>query len=263
MSNFISQASGILGFRRVARRAKDFLLASLGCPQAYADLAKVARSAPDVSYIDIGCHHGLTVQRFLDSAGCMPVFAFDPNEDNLLVAKRTVRSQSPVSFIQAAVADVDGRQPFHDNMNGQTSSLLANAAGNLRSYPVDTKPVATKEVDVVRLDTWAKKQLPYRRAIVKSDTQGAEAKVILGGMNFLREQTLAFYGEVFLDEMYEGQPSFQELRDLLEGNCGLVLHNVYPCLHDRDGRAIQLDALWVSPKVLAGLKTKPHNVLSD
>lgn len=254
MINFIGRAASVLGCRRAARGAKDLLLASFGCPQAYADLAKVSRYAPDVSYIDIGCHHGLTVQRFLDSAGCVPVFAFDPNEANLLVARRTVRSPTTVTFIQAAVADVDGKQLFYDNWDGQTSSLLPNAAGNLRSYPQDSMPVATKDVDVIRLDTWASKQLPNGRAIVKSDTQGAEAKVILGGLRFLTHQTLAFYGEVFLDEMYKGQASFQELRDLLEGNCGLVLHNVYQCLHDRDGRAVQLDALWVSPSVLAALK---------
>lgn len=254
MLNFNGRAANIFGFRRVARRAKDLLLASLGCPQAYADLAKVARSSPDVTYIDIGCHHGLTVQRFLDSAGCVPVFAFDPSEANLLVAKRTVRSQAAVSFIQAAVADIDGRRPFHINSNGQTSSLLLNAAGNLRSYPQDTMPVATQEVEIVRLDTWAQTQLPYGSAIIKCDAQGAEAKVILGGMRFLTQQALAFYGEVLLDEMYKEQPSFQELRDLLEGDCGFVLHNVYPCLHDRDGRATQLDALWVSPVALPALK---------
>ena len=112
----------------------------------------------------------------------------------------------------------------------------------------------TTKVDVVRLDTWAAAQMPGGYAIIKCDTQGAEAQVVRGGLRFLREQAIAFYGEVMLDGMYEGQASFQELRDLLEGDSGLVLRNIYPCLHDREGRAVQFDALWVQPQALSALR---------
>lgn len=233
---------------------RDGLLASLGCPQAYVDLARLAKSRCDLTYIDIGCHHGATVQRFLDLAGALPVVAFDPCEANLDIARRVVQSRGPVTFIRAAVADQDGNREFFTNANEQTSSLLPNGAGNLRSFPQDTRTITTTEVDVVRLDTWAAAQMPSGQAIVKCDTQGAEAKVIRGGLRFLREQAIAFYGEVMLDGMYEGQASFQELRALLEGDCGLVLRNMYACLHDREGRAVQFDALWVQPQALSALR---------
>lgn len=233
---------------------RDGLLTSLGCPQAYVELARLAKDRRDVTYIDIGCHHGATVQRFLDLAGAVPVVAFDPSDANLDIARRVVRSPGSVTFINAAVADEDGSREFFSNANEQTSSLLPNAAGNLRSFPRDTRTIATTRVDVVRLDTWAAAQMPVGHAIVKCDTQGAEAQVVRGGLRFLREQAIAFYGEVMLDEMYEGQPSFQELRNLLEGDCGLVLRNMYPCLHDREGRAVQFDALWVQPQTLSALR---------
>ena len=253
-NDFLRRGVAALGLRKQARRLRDGLLASLGCPQAYVELATLAREGRDVTYIDIGCHHGATVQRFLDLAGAVPVVAFDPSAANLEIARRAVRSHNAVTFIRAAVSDEDGSNTFFSNANEQTSSLLPNAAGNLRSFPQDTRTVTTTEVDVVRLDTWAAAQMPHGHAIVKCDTQGAEAKVIRGGLRFLREQAVAFYGEVMLDGMYEGQPSFQELRDLLEGNCGLVLRNIYPCLHDREGRAVQFDALWVRPDILSALR---------
>jgi hypothetical protein len=31
----------------------------------------------------------------------------------------------------------------------------------------------------------------------------------------------------------------------------MVLKNIYPCLHDKAGRAVQMDALWVKPELLA------------
>ena len=214
------------------------------------DLAKLANLAPNVTYIDIGCHHGHTIQRFLDIAGPVPVVGFDPSEANLRVAKATVRSKAPFTLVQAALGDEDGRRQFFTNANEQTSSLLPSAAGNLRSFPQDTRTVARADVEVMRLDSWAASQMPKGRAIIKCDTQGAEAQVVRGGIQFLKRQAIAFYGEVMLDSMYEGQATFQELRALLEEECGLVLRNLYPCLHDREGRAVQFDALWVQPAVL-------------
>jgi FkbM family methyltransferase len=254
MNDVLRQVAGALGLRAPARRAKDWLLAALGSPQAYADLAVLARQFPDITYLDIGCHRGDTVQRFLDVAGAFPVVAFDPSEQNLEFARRKVGAGAAVKFVRAAVADEDGQRAFFANANEQTSSLLPNAAGNLRSFPQDTRTIATPDVAVVRLDTWAAAELPSGRVIVKCDTQGAEAKVVRGGLRFMREQAIAFYGEVMLDGMYEGQATFQELRDLLEGDCGMVLRNLYPCLHDREGRAVQFDALWVQRSLLNAFK---------
>lgn len=242
---------GLLG---PGRRARDWLLASCGAPQPYADMGALVRRVRDVTYLDIGCHHGDTVRRYLDVAGRVPVVAFDPSEQNLEVARRNVGTTSAVRFVRAAVSDEDGRRVFYANANEQTSSLLRNAAGNQRSFPQATRTIATIEVDVVRLDTWAAAELPSGQVIVKCDTQGAEAKVIRGGLRFLREQAIAFYGEVMLDGMYEGQATFPELRDLLEGKCGMALRNVYPCLHDRTGRAVQFDALWVRTDLLAAFQ---------
>ena len=74
--------------------------------------------------------------------------------------------------------------------------------------------------------------------------------MIRGGIAFIRDQVAAFYGEVMLDRMYQGQSSFDEIRGLLEGECGMVLRDVYPCMHDLSGRAVQMDALWVKPDML-------------
>jgi hypothetical protein len=74
--------------------------------------------------------------------------------------------------------------------------------------------------------------------------------VIQGGKSFIRDHCAAFYGEVMLGKMYQGQTSFDEIRRLLEKDCGMVLKNVYPCLHDNAGRAVQMDALWVKQEYL-------------
>ena len=87
--------------------------------------------------------------------------------------------------------------------------------------------------------------LDTKRTVIKCDVQGAELRVIQGGKRFFSNCVVGFYGEVQLRKMYHGQPTFEELNNTLEGNCDLVLHNIYRCLHDGEGRALQTDALWI------------------
>lgn len=100
-----------------------------------------------------------------------------------------------------------------------------------------------------RLDTWHASQPDTRpkRIIIKCDTQGAEGKVIRGGLHVIRNYVCAFYAEVMLGDMYQGQADFTSMRKLLEDECGLILHKVYPCLQDSTGKAVQMDALWIRP----------------
>jgi len=256
MMNTIRTFTKLCGARRAARRARDWVLNELGCPQAYQDLAQLAHYFPNVAYFDIGCHNGSTIERFLDAAGDLPCVAFDPSSTNLDAARKRLAGRANVTFVAAALGAEDGHQLFHQNANEQTSSLLPNAVGNLRSFPDATRLICKTQVRVIRLDTWVGDNMPQGPVIVKCDTQGAEAKVIQGGRKFFSsDQLIAFYCEIMLDQMYEGQSSFQQLRELLEDDCGLVMRQVYPCLHDNLGRAVQCDALWVRASALQAFKS--------
>lgn len=219
-------------------------------PDAFMSLARVARYLGDPVYLDIGCHNGITIQRFLDRGPASAVYGFDPWAANLRDAKQLLGGDPRVSLIELALSDEDGMADFYMNANEQTSSLLPNDDGNRRSFPTDTREVRSSRVETRRLDTWAGEHRTEQAAIIKCDTQGAEARVIRGGTTFIRDRVAAFYGEVMLGPMYRGQGTFEEIRALLEGQCGMVLRDVYPCLHDQDGRAVQMDALWVKPEIL-------------
>lgn len=104
------------------------------------------------------------------------------------------------------------------NRNEQTSSLLENEAGNVKSFREDTTHIGVFEVPTTRLNAWYESQsspLPSR-IIIKYDTQGAEGKVIRGGLHLIRNRVYAFYAEVMLGDMYQGQADFTSMRKLLE-----------------------------------------------
>ena len=236
--------------RRPLRQGRALLQSLAGYSDPFYDLARLASVSRARWFLDIGCHHGDTLLRFIESGLKCPVAAFDPFAENLDRAKNLTRRFHQVSFHQLALSDRNGLAEFYINRNEQTSSLLRNDAGNLASFATDTAPIGSCEVKTQTLDTWAAENGATGPCIIKCDTQGAEGLVIKGGESFIRDHCIAFYGEVMLGDMYKGQSSFAEIRFFLENDCGLVLKNIYPCLHDNSGRAVQMDALWVKPEWL-------------
>jgi FkbM family methyltransferase len=236
--------------RRILRRSRAYFQSVAGYTDPFFELARVARESEALLFLDIGCHHGDTLLRFIESGVQCPVAAFDPFGDNIEKAKRLLSQFPQISFHQLALSNTNGAARFYLNRNEQTSSLLENDMGNVASFADDTSPVGSCEVEARTLDSWAAEHGAEDPCIIKCDTQGAEGLVIEGGKSFIRNHCVAFYGEVMLGDMYKGQSSFGEIRQLLESECGMVLKNIYPCLHDKAGRAVQMDALWVKPQFL-------------
>jgi FkbM family methyltransferase len=238
----------LLGFgptRRALRRLRARVQSVAGYSDPFYDLARLAKTSGSRLFLDIGCHHGDTLLRFIESGINCPVAAFDPFGANLDRARKLLRRFPQITFHQLALSDRNGTATFYLNRNEQTSSLLPNDAGNQESFAVDTDPLGSCAVETKTLDAWATEHKAIGPCIIKCDTQGAEGLVIAGGKSFIRDHCMAFYGEVMLGDMYKGQSSFGEMRSLLEKECGLALKNIYPCLHDSVGRAVQMDALWV------------------
>ena len=235
--------------RRRLRLARAKMQSLSGYSDPFYDLAEIASKRNADLFMDIGCHHGETLLRFIEAGLSARVAAFDPLPQNLSHARQTLARHSNIEYIQSAISDADGSAQFYVNKNEQTSSLLDNACGNTKSFYSDTQHDQCINVPVLKLDTWVSGLNPKpTRIVIKCDTQGAEGKVISGGLDTLSNSVIAFYAEVMLGNMYEGQASFDDLRALLEGKCGMMLKNIYPCLHDHRGQAVQMDALWIRAK---------------
>jgi len=245
---------GLLQFRptrRTARLVRARIQRIAGYTDPFLDLAGICKQSKAELFLDIGCHNGETLERFLESGIDCPVTAFDPIAANIQATRNRIPNSNRVSLVQAALSDTDGTASFFVNKNEQTSSLLDNDRGNTQSFFEECKHVERIDVTTLRLDTWISSQSKsFKSIVVKCDTQGAEGKVVRGGLMTLRESVSAFYCEVMIGKMYQGQLGFDQLNEFLETDCGLLLKNIYPCLHDSCGRAVQFDALWVKPAFL-------------
>ena len=235
--------------RKLQRGIVCSLKNSLGVPDPYADLARIVRQQKPDAILDIGSHVGKTISRLLETSS-VPIHGFEPTQNTFQKLSRRFQSDPKVTLHKLALSNVNGEATFHCNANEQTNSLLDNGAGNNEALAHATQHLQQETVETMRLDDWAAAHLPSAKVVIKSDIQGAEGLLVDGGEKCLREQTIAFFSEAQIAPMYEGQADFCELHKILTDKLGFVLHNIYPCFHDQQGRALQTDALWINTQFM-------------
>src|SRR5688572_14884163 len=241
--------------RRFVRGMRGRLYRLLNVPEANHDISSLSQTAEATLFLDIGCFQGNTILRFREAGIRCPIVGFDPLKENIQIAASKLKAYDDIELITAAVSNVEGALDFFVNANLQTSSFLENDEGNIRFLTNETKHERQVVVKTITLDAWGKTtKLDPTRTVIKCDVQGAELRVIQGGRRLFSDHVVGFYAEVQLCRMYRGQPTFEELNRVLEGDYDLVLHNIYRCLHDAEGRVLQTDALWVKRSFLGKMQ---------
>ncbi len=236
--------------RRLARRIKS----AFNVPDAYGEIVRICRLLRPAAILDVGSHEGSTIVRYLDELGSIPVHGFEPTPESFQQLQQRFGGSNQVILHNVALSNESGVHEFFCNVDEQTNSLLDNDAENEESFGEESTHVRRIEVRTTTLDEWAAREIPRGRLVLKADVQGAEGLLIEGGRETMRERVIAFYSEVMLSPMYSGQTDFGAVHERLTTEFGFVLRDIYPCLHNDSGKAVQADALWVKPTVLEALR---------
>jgi FkbM family methyltransferase len=179
---------------------------------------------PSMTAVDIGA---MILQGQIDplarlsQIGRLRIIGFEPQPAEC--EKLNAQGRPGRRYLPYAIAD-GRRRKFYVTNTGMTSSLLrpnlsfAKLFNNLAEL---MQVVATPEVDTVRLDDVAE----IREAgcdLLKLDTQGSEAEILANASITLR-QCLIVQTEVEFVPLYEGQPLFAEVDQLLRSH-GFMFH---------------------------------------
>ena len=230
--------------RALVHRVKQLIY----MPDGYYSIGQIYRKLKPAAILDIGAHHGHTVDKLLDYAPGAKIHAFEPTPQSAAILRQRMSSRPNVHVHEVALGDKTAMATFHLNVGEYTNSLLEN----LPQSPYKDVQEHLSEVDVqsMTLDDWAEKFEPQGMLLIKADIQGAERLLIIGGKNTFAQRVAAFYTEICLLPQYQDQATFSETNRIMTEELGFALYDIYPCSKDSIGRAVFTDVMWVKPSVL-------------
>jgi FkbM family methyltransferase len=193
--------------------------------------------------LDIGANVGqfaVTANMVLPRAR---IISFEPLPDCYAALRTRMARANDFQALNTAVGDSTATLAFERNGFSDSSSFLPMAEAHKRLFPFtrDSRPV---EVPVARLDDLAS-QLPITDPLlVKIDVQGYEDRVLRGGEQTIRRARMVIV-ETGFEELYEGQPLFDEIYRLLVA-WGFQYHSSLDQLvSPDDGRILQENSVFL------------------
>ena len=232
--------------RHIVRRVKNLV----NMPDGYFSMGQIYRKIKPAAILDIGAHHGYTVDKLSDYVPGAKIHAFEPTPDSAAVLRRRMKRRPNVQVHEIALGDTTGIVGFHLNVGEQTNSLLDNLSSGQSPYDPVQRHLSQVQVQAMTLDDWADEFEPNGLLLIKADIQGAESLLVAGGKKTFAQRVAAFYTEICILPQYENQTSLCELNQTMVEELGFTLFDIYPCTKDELGRAAFTDVMWVKPDVL-------------
>lgn len=193
--------------------------------------------------IDVGAHTGefaRMIKRILPEAA---IYSFEPLKREFESLRQQMQNGAAFMAFNCAVGDRNETVEIHRSSYAQSSSLLPMAQLHKDAFPVSAGHTV-EMVEVKRLDDVLRDFELKPEILIKIDVQGYEDKVIAGAPETL-DKAKAIIVEVSFRELYEGQPLFETIFEMLSGKGFRYFGNVYQLLNPVDGAPLQADALFV------------------
>ncbi len=192
--------------------------------------------------IDAGANVGqfaVAAIRLLEPA---MLYSFEPLPGIFDRLQKNLAGIEGVAVLPVALGDHEGSSTFHINAHSHSSSILPLAAAHLAAFPNATE-VQTIKVPMTTLDSFFADKHLDKPVLLKLDVQGYEAKVLAGGRQIL-SRTKWVVAETSLRPMYEGEPLFLDLVEMMKGFGFRFLRPVGWLKEPHSGEIIQIDALF-------------------
>jgi FkbM family methyltransferase len=178
-------------------------------------LVWLARTQAIVTLIDIGANTGDFAEYLASVLRPQRVYAFEPVPACLPALRAKAATVPGLTVFDVALSDEAGEATFFVNSYRPSSSLLHVAEVSRTEFP-GTAGETPIRVRLARLDDVLNAPELQRDIFIKIDVQGVEDRVIRGGVRvFGAAQSVLV--EMSFVRMYEQQPLFEEIHDLLVG----------------------------------------------
>ena len=231
-------------------RSRGWIVARWPHPGTIEALTKELLELRRVSLvIDVGGHVGRYGEMLRSIGFDGTILSVEPDPRSFSDLQRRAALDGNWLTRQCAAGDREGEQTFHLYDNTQLSSLHEPTRLGATSYSMQTPDDVI--ISVRTLDQILAEAVPdhtTQRAMLKIDTQGSDAAVLLGAANALTSVEV-LQTEVAVQQLYEQVPPLHErLRSLHE--LGFVPAGMFPVQRDRrSGAAVEFDYVGVRAPV--------------
>jgi len=193
--------------------------------------------------IDVGAHTGEFARMIKEILPEAAIFSFEPLKAEFESLQQQMQNGAGFMAFNCAVGDRNETIEIHRSSYAQSSSLLPMAQLHKEAFPVSAGH-SVEMVEVKRLDDVLRGFELKPEILIKIDVQGYEDKVIAGAAETI-DRAKAIIVEVSFRELYEGQPLFAGIFELLSAKGFRYFGNLYQLLSPIDGAPLQADALFV------------------
>lgn len=221
-------------------------------------MSLLSNRSNSISIFDVGANVGTFAKASLDAHPKAVVHAFEPFPAAFQeLAALEIGYPRRLHAHNMALSDTVGTQTLYVNAQSVTNSLLTNAPeADAYQPPSYAQPLGQMEVTLDTLDTFCKANAVSQIDLLKTDTQGADLKVLKGGEQMIAAGKVGIILiEVLFVHLYEGQSWFGDIYSwLTQRGYGFV--NLYDVAHhDETKEAKWADALFVNCAALRQMLT--------
>jgi FkbM family methyltransferase len=192
---------------------------------------------------DIGANVGQfasEIHRVLPDA---MLYSFEPLEDCYNELLKKMGHLPRFRAFNFALGDTNGQAEIYRNDYTPSSYLLPMQDLHKRVFPFTGHTTAQK-TEIRRLDDISQQLDVVDNVLVKIDVQGMEDKVILGAEKLISRASILIVETTF-EPLYNAQPLFDEIYDLLRQRGFVFVGSENPGRNSKDGRILYCDSLFM------------------
>jgi FkbM family methyltransferase len=211
-------------------------------------LVDFIKSKKITTVLDVGANQGQYATGLRVRGYRGKIVSFEPDPEAFRQLKAKAEPDPKWSVRNLAIGARDGEQTFNISQYNEFNSFLAPSA-RLKEYDRRAEVETQTKVAVAKIDSLFQ-DFQAERVFLKSDTQGYEKYVVEGAAESL-PRIVGVQLEVGLVELYDGQPSFVDLLELMRSkqfSLALIWPNHYSDVDPM--RLMEVDCVFVNDRIL-------------
>ena len=193
--------------------------------------------------IDVGGFIGSFAYAMRTMLPDVQIYSFEPLDENYRRLVKNLSGKGHFQAFQTAIGDHRGTLEFFQNDFSASSSALEMVDLHRQAFP-KTIHQTRITVPLACLDDYLDQMVLQPSVLLKLDVQGYEATVLKGVTKILKQLDYLLI-EVSFQELYAGQPLFDEIYTVLTRQGFCYSGSFDSMLSPLDGSILQADALFI------------------